>query len=337
MDETALKDTVSDIFKNNRGILATDATSDTMDKRMSSVGIAPTDELRVKFREVLLTTPGISEFIGGVILNDEIIRAKTGNGKAFSELLSEAGIRIGIKVDKKTHDLTNFPGEKIAEGLDGLRDRLKEYKGMNATFAKFRSVIIIGDNTPTQTCIESNAEVLARYAALCQEQTIVPIVEPEVVMEGSHNMERDMEVTTAVLQSTFYYLNRHKVFLPGIILKPNMVLPGKDSGAEVSDSEAAMTTIEVLKRTVPVEVPAIAFLSGGQSPEAATARINEMSKIGNQPWQLSFSFERALEGPALEVWKGLEANTETAQKVFFKRAKLNSTARLGQYSKDLEI
>lgn len=336
MNESALKETIADIFKNNRGILATDATSDTMDKRMSAVGIAPNDEIRVKFREVLLTTPGITEFIGGVILNDEIIRSKTSGGKRFSDLINEQGIRVGIKVDKKTHDMANFPGEKIAEGLDGLRDKLKEYSQMKASFAKFRSVITIGENIPTQTCIESNAEVLARYAALCQEVGMVPIVEPEVIMEGNHSMERDMEVTTATLQSVFFYLARHKVFLQGIILKPNMVLPGKDSGVNVSDSDVAMTTLEVLKRTVPVGVPVVAFLSGGQSPEDATARLNEMSKIGGSAWQLSFSFERALEGPAMEIWKGLDSNISEVQKVFFKRAKLNSAARLGQYTKEME-
>ena len=336
MNEIALKETVSAIFSSNRGILATDATADTMDKRMTASETAPTPELRVKFREVLLTTPGISEFIGGVILNDEIIRAKTSGGENFFDLLDKQGIKVGIKLDKKTHDMANFPGEKIAEGLDGLRDRLKEYKDMKVSFAKFRTVYLINDTTPSQANIESNSEVLARYAALCQEAGIVPIVEPEVLMDGSHAMERCMEVTTAVLRNTFFYLNKHKVSLAGMILKPNMVLPGKDHHSPLSDNEVAITTLEVLKRAVPAEVPVIAFLSGGQEAKFATARINEMVKLGNVPWQLSFSFERALEGPALDIWKGLDSNIESAQKEFFKRAKLNSIARMGQYDPSME-
>jgi len=336
MNEAVLKETVSAIFSSNRGILATDATAETMDKRMTASETAPTAELRIKFREVLLTTPGISEFIGGVILNDEIIRAKTSGGEPFWELVDKAGMKVGIKLDKKTHDMANFPGEKIAEGLDGLRDRLKEYKAMKASFAKFRTVYLINETTPSQANIESNSEVLARYAALCQEAEIVPIVEPEVLMDGSHAMERCMEVTTAVLRNTFFYLNKHKVSLAGMILKPNMVLPGKDNQSSVSDSEVAITTLEVLKRAVPAEVGAVAFLSGGQKANTATARINEMVKVGNVPWQISFSFERALEGPALDIWKGLDANVDAAQKEFFKRAKLNSLARTGQYSGGME-
>lgn len=333
---TLLKDTILEIFKNSRGILATDATEDTMDKRMSDVGIVPTPELRVRFREILLTTPGISEFIGGVILNDEIISSEISGGISFVELLSQQGIKVGIKVDRKTHDFANFPGEKIAEGLDGLRDRFKKYKDLGASFSKFRAVIRIGEGIPTQACIESNAEVLARYAALSQESEIVPIVEPEVVMDGSHPMERCMQVTSAVLQNVFFYLQKHRVDISGMILKSNMILPGKDSGMDVSDKEVAITTLEVLKRKVPEILPVVVFLSGGQSPVSATSRLNEMAKIGGFPWKISFSYERALEGPSLEIWKGLESNVDLARNEFLKRARLNSLALAGRYDLQME-
>ncbi len=232
--------------------------------------------------------------------------------------------------------MANFPGEKIAEGLDGLRDRLKEYKEMGANFAKFRTVITIGQGIPTQTCIDSNSEVLARYAALCQEIDIVPIVEPEVVMDGDHSFQRCEEVTRATLTSVFKYLDDHKVHLSGIILKPNMVLPGSESADSPSLAEISEATLQTLKRTVPSEVTGIVFLSGGQKAEDATLRLNEMNKVNDLSWKLSFSFERALEGPAMEVWKGKEENIENARKEFYKRAKLNSSASQGKYNIQME-
>lgn len=334
------KDTLNKIAKElvspGKGILATDATEESMDKRMRAVGIEPTPELRRRFRELLLTTEGVSEFISGVILNDEIIRQKTSSDKTFQEILIDKGIKVGIKVDKKTHDMANFPGEKIAEGLDGLRGRLKEYQGMGAEFAKFRTVITIGNGIPTQTCIDSNSEVLARYASLCQEANIVPVIEPEVVMDGDHSLQRCEEFTRATLVSTFKFLEDHKVYLPGIILKANMVLPGNKSNDKPSLEDVAEVTLQTLKRIVPREVFCIVFLSGGQDARDATLRLNEMNKVKDLPWPLSFSFERALEGPSLDIWAGDDFNWEKAQNEFYKRAKFNSLAIKGEYSKEME-
>ena len=336
MDKDLLRKIAKQLVAPGKGILATDATEGTVDKRMRAAGIEPTAELRRKFREILLTTPGMSEFISGVILNDEIIRQKTGGDKSFQEIINSQGIKVGIKVDKKTHDMANFPGEKIAEGLDGLRDRLKEYQAMGVSFAKFRTVITIGNGNPTQTCIDSNSEVLARYAALCQETNIVPVVEPEVIMDGDHSLQRCEEVTRATLVSTFKFLEDHKVYLPGIILKPNMVLPGNKSNEIPSLEDIVKATLQTLKRTVPGEVPGIVFLSGGQDARDATLRLNEMNKVKDLPWPLSFSFERALEGPSLEIWAGDDSNWEKVQKEFYKRARLNSLARKGEYEKEME-
>lgn len=331
MDTAVLSETVSQILSNNKGILATDATQGSMDKRMKSVGIEPTDELRRKFREIILTTPGFSEFIGGVILNDEIIRQKVSDGKSFVELLNGQGVAAGIKVDMKAYDMANFPGEKVTEGLDGLRDRFKEYKEMGAKFAKWRAVITIGESIPTQTCIESNAEGLARYAALAQEADIVPIVEPEVVMDGNHSIDRCLEVSSAVLQGVFHYLGNHTIFFPGMLLKPNMILPGEDSEEEPDVAEVAQKTLEVLMKRVPKEVGGVVFLSGGQDDKLATARLNEMNKMGTALWPLSFSFERALEGAALAAWKADDNNVSQAHEVFLTRAQMNSLARKGEY------
>ncbi len=336
MDKDLLQEVAEALVVTGKGIFAADATEGTMDKRLQGVGIIPSQEIRRFFREMLLKTDGVGEYISGVILNDEIIRQKVSDGSTFNDLVSKQGIKVGIKVDKKTHDMANFPGEKIAEGLDGLRDRLKEYKEMGASFAKFRTVITIGQNIPTQTCIDSNSEVLARYAALSQESNIVPIVEPEVVMDGNHSLQRCEDVTRAVLSSTFKYLSDHKVYLKGIILKPNMVLPGSESNESPSVEEVADVTLLVLNRTVPSDVAGVVFLSGGQKAEDATIRLNEMSKVTNLPWKLSFSFERALEGPAMEVWKGKEENITLAQKAFYKRTKLNSLACQGKYLKEME-
>lgn len=319
-----------------KGILATDATEGTMDKRMKAVGIESSPELRKKFRELLLTTEGISEFISGVILNDEIIRQKTSEGVDFVKIVESRGMIAGIKVDKKAYDMANFPGEKIAEGLDNLRDRFTEYKQMGAKFAKWRAVITIGDGIPTDTCIESNAEALARYAALAQEADIVPIVEPEVLMDGNHGIDRCEEVTKKVLKSVFKKLVDHKISFTGMLLKPNVVHPGKDSSEKAENEIVAERTLRTLHETVPEEVTGILFLSGGDSAPEMTQHLDLMNEKGSHPWELSFSFERALEGPALEIWKGDESNWEAAQKVFYKRAKMNSLAREGKYEKEME-
>ncbi|OGI32799.1 MAG: hypothetical protein A2420_01225 [Candidatus Moranbacteria bacterium RIFOXYC1_FULL_44_13] len=333
---SALGETAQKLVADHKGLLATDATEESTNKRMEAVGIKPTAELRKQLRELLLTTDGFEKYVGGVILNDEIICQKTSNNKSFPELLTEKNVLVGIKVDKKCHPLANFPGEKIAEGLDGLRDRLVEYKEMDVSFAKFRTVIVISESIPTQICLDSNAEVLGRYAALCQEAGIVPVVEPEVLMDGNHSLQRCEEVTRATLMSTFKHLEDHKVNLSGMILKPNMVLPGKDSIEIVTIEEMVQSTLDVLKRTVPSEVSGITFLSGGQGAEEATKRLNEMNKTGGLPWPLSFSFERALEGPAMEVWQGKAENKGKAQVVFLHRCKMNYLARKGEYTAEAE-
>jgi fructose-bisphosphate aldolase, class I len=336
VNKDMLKETASGLVSAGKGILATDSTEKTMNKRLKEAGIEQSAEIRRAFRELLLTSENIEEYINGVILNDEIIRQKTSGGAAFPKLLEEKGIAVGIKVDKGAQDMANFPGEKVTDGLDGLRDRLAEYKEMGVSFAKWRAVITIGRDIPTQFCINSNAECLARYAALCQEQDIVPIVEPEVVMDGDHGLERCADVTTSVLRTVFTFLKDHKVQLDGILLKSNMVLPGKESEMMVSDEDAARTTLEVLKRSVPEEVAGIVFLSGGQESVDATRRLNEISRLGDVSHKLSFSFERALMGTALTVYQGKDEMVEPAQKEFIKRARLNSLASQGKYTEEME-
>jgi fructose-bisphosphate aldolase class I len=341
MDEPAkptlsLNDAAKLLVSDTKGILATDATDSTMDKRMTEAGITPTPQLRAKFREILLNTPGYEQYISGVILNDEIIRQSTSSGVTFANLLLQKNILVGIKVDKKTHNLANYPGEKIVEGLDGLRERLVEYKSLGAKFSKWRAVIIIGEKIPTRECIDTNAHATARYAALSQEAGIVPIVEPEVEMKGSHDIERCAQVTAATLRALFYHLNEQKVDLTAMILKINMVLPGSEYITKSTTAEVAQKTLEVMQKSVPPQVPGIVFLSGGQDAVEATGRLNEIVKLANAPWKLSFSFERALEGPALTVWKGLDENITLVQNAFYHRAKMNSLARQGKYSPDLE-
>jgi len=336
MDKGILTKISQELVSPGKGILATDATEATMDKRMEAVGIQPLPELRRKFRELLLTTGGISEFISGVILNDEIIRQKTSQGIDFAKLVVDQGMLCGIKVDKKAYDMANFPGEKIAEGLDGLRERFAEYSKMGAKFAKWRAVITIGEGLPTDVCIESNAESLARYAALAQEADIVPVVEPEVLMDGNHGIDKSEEVTKRVLKIVFKKLLDHRIFLEGMVLKPNIVHPGKESNETVDNETVAEKTLKVLHETVPEEVPGIFFLSGGNAAHEMTGHLDRMNEKGPHPWELSFSFERALEGPALEIWKADDANWEAAQKEFYKRASLNSLARTGKYEKEME-
>src|SRR5262245_61417341 len=303
-----------------KGILAADESSGTIEKRLKSISVPSTEENRRMYREILVTTKGAGDFISGVILFDETIRQKTRDGRSFVEVLEQQGIVPGIKVDKGAKAMANFPGEKITEGLDGLRERLTEYRKVGARFAKWRAVITIGDGIPTRTCIDSNAETLARYAALCQEADLVPIVEPEVLMDGTHTLERHFEVTEQTLRSVFDSLGEHRVVLEGMLLKPNMVLSGKENPKQASVEQVAEATVRCLKRVVPAAVPGIVFLSGGQTDQQATEHLNAMNRFGNLPWQLSFSYGRALQAPVLKAWKGDTANVSAAQTAFHHRA-----------------
>src|SRR6266849_2410486 len=319
-----------------RGILAADESSPTIEKRLKSIGVASTEENRRAYREILFTTAGLGEFISGVILFDETIRQKSRDGRTFVEVLEQQGIVPGIKVDNGAKAMANFPGEKITEGLDGLRDRLTEYRQLGARFAKWRAVISISEKIPTRTCIDANAEALARYAALCQECDLVPIVEPEVLMDGTHTIERHFEVTEQTLRSVFDSLAEHRVALEGMLLKPNMVLSGKECPQQASVQEVAESTVRCMKRVVPAAVPGLVFLSGGQTDLQATEHLNAMNRLEGLPWQLSFSFGRALQAPVLKAWKGEAANLAAAQQAFHHRAWCNSKARFGKYTGDME-
>ena len=319
-----------------KGILAADESSGTIKRRLDSIKVESTEENRRAYRELLLTTSGVEEFISGVILYDETIRQSAKNGKAFPEVLASKGILPGIKVDKGPVDLPGFPGEVVTEGLDGLRQRLAEYVKLGAKFAKWRAVIAIGGGIPTEGCIKANAHALARYAALCQEAGVVPIVEPEVLIDGNHTIERCEEATEATLKTVFAELRSHRIALEGMVLKPNMVLSGKDCPQQASVKEVAERTIACFRRVVPAAVPGIAFLSGGQSAEAATEHLNAMNAMGAHPWEVSFSYARALQDPVMKAWKGEAANVAKAQKIFYHRAKCNGAARSGKYSKEME-
>jgi fructose-bisphosphate aldolase, class I len=319
-----------------KGILAADESSGTIEKRLKSINVPSTEDNRRAYREVLFTTKGVCEFISGVILFDETIRQKTRDGRTFIEALEQQGITPGIKVDKGAKSMANFPSEKITEGLDGLRDRLAEYRQLGARFAKWRAVIAIGEKIPTRICIASNAEALARYAALCQEGDLVPIVEPEVLMDGTHTIERHFEVTQQTLETVFHGLYEHRVVLEGMLLKPNMVLSGKECPQQASVQEVAEATVRCMKRVVPAAVPGLMFLSGGQSDLQATEHLNAMNQLPDLPWQLSFSYGRALQAPVLKAWKGDSANVTAAQQAFHRRAMCNSKARFGKYTEEME-
>ena len=319
-----------------KGILAADESSGTIEKRLKSINVPSTEENRRAYREVLFTTKGAGDFISGVILFDETIRQKTRDGRSFVEALEQQGIVPGIKVDKGAKAMANFAGEKITEGLDGLRERLAEYRRLGARFAKWRAVITIGEKIPTRTCIDANAEALARYAALCQETDVVPIVEPEVLMDGSHTIERHFEVTEQTLRRVFDALAEHRVVLEEMLLKPNMVLSGKECPQQASVEEVAEATVSCMKRVVPAAVPGLVFLSGGQSDQQATEHLNAMNRLEGLPWQLSFSYGRALQAPVLKAWKGDGANVAAAQQAFHHRAWCNSKARFGKYTEDME-
>ncbi|HKJ67304.1 MAG TPA: class I fructose-bisphosphate aldolase [bacterium] len=331
-----LEEIAQQMVAKGKGILAADESTGTITKRLASVDVESTEETRRTYRNLLFTTSGIEENISGVILFDETIRQSADDGTPFPELLSDRRILPGIKVDMKAKPLAGFPGEKVTEGLTGLRERLEEYVELGAKFAKWRAVITIGDGIPTRFCIEANSHALARYAALCQEAGIVPIVEPEVLMDGDHDIERCDEVTTAMLNQLFYDMLEHRVMLEGAILKPNMVLSGKGSPVQADVQEVAERTVRTMRRVVPPAVPGIAFLSGGQSAELATEHLNAMNTMGDHPWNLTYSYGRALQQPTLNEWRGNSAKTEKAQQLLQHRAKCNGAATLGQYSKDME-
>ena len=337
MNIDELKSVAQAIVGKQKGVLAADESSPTIKKRFDSIGVESTEENRRRYREILLTTEGLEQHVGGVILFDETLRQSTRDGVPFAQVLAARGVVPGIKVDKGTKPLPFYPGEKITEGLDGLADRLAEYKQLGARFAKWRAVIEIDENAiPSTFGIRANAQVLARYAALCQSLDLVPIVEPEVLMDGAHGIERCEVVTSAVLEAVFAELDAHRVVFEGMLLKPNMIIPGKKCPQQATAQEVADATIRCMKRYVPAAVPGVVFLSGGQSAEEATDNLNAMNAMGAHPWQVSFSYGRALQAPVLAAWKGVEANAAAAQKALQKRCRLNGLARDGVYARAME-
>ena len=338
MNIQAIIETAKTLVADDKGLLAIDESNPTCNKRFAAAGIPQTVEFRRIYREMIITTPGLGECISGIILYDETIRQQKKDGTLFIKAITDLGIIPGIKVDAGAKDLAGHRGEKITEGLDGLRDRLREYFQIGARFAKWRVVIAIGNGIPSRGCIEANAHALARYAALCQEAGFVPIVEPEVLMDGNHSMEQCFEVTEEVLRTIFRQLYKQRVTLEGMILKPNMVLPGLTCPKQQSVDAVADVTVECLLRAVPAAVPGIAFLSGGQSGELASARLNAMNVRfkSRLPWALAFSFARAIQQPALEIWHGEEANILAAQQALYHRAICNRAARQGKYNVELE-
>jgi fructose-bisphosphate aldolase, class I len=336
MAENGLEQTARALVAPGKGILAADESDGTIKKRFDTIHVESTEENRRAYRELLFTTPGMEEHISGVILYDETIRQTSTKGTPFPELLESKGVIPGIKVDKGAKPLAASPEEKVTEGLDGLRERLNEYRELGAKFTKWRAVIEIGDGIPSHTCIHVNAHALARYAALSEEAGLVPIVEPEVLMDGNHTLERCYSVTEWTLKTTFQELYYQRVELEGMLLKPNMVLSGKDAAEQAGVEEVAEATIRCLKNSVPAAVPGIVFLSGGQSDEIATAHLNAMNALGPHPWELSFSYGRALQAPALKAWAGEESNLSAGQAAFAHRAKMNGLARSGSYSPEME-
>ncbi|MDR2871577.1 MAG: fructose-bisphosphate aldolase class I [Xanthomonadaceae bacterium] len=327
-----LAETAQAMVATGKGIIAIDESSSTIAKRFAAVGIENIEENRRAYRELLLTTPKLDDYISGAILYDETIRQSTKDGVPFAKYMADHGMIPGIKVDKGTYPLAGFPGEVVTEGLDGLRERLEEYYRLGARFAKWRAVINIGDDVPTGTCIEANAHALARYAALCQEQGLVPMVEPEVLMDGEHDIETCYEVTEATLRSLFGALYEHNVLLEGTILKASMVIAGKECKEQASVEEVAESTVMCLKSTVPAILPGIVFLSGGQNDEDATAHLNAMNQMGTHPWPLSFSYGRAMQQAAMKLWsKNMSGNFAKAQETVYARARDNGLAAVGQW------
>jgi len=336
MDKALLSKTAAAMVAKGRGILAADESAGTCETRFKSVGVECTEENRRGYRGLLFTTPGIEEYVSGVILFDETIRQTTSDGIAFPQYLAKKGVIPGIKVDKGAKALALCSGETVTEGLDGLRERLTEYFKLGARFAKWRAVITIGEAIPSHSCLYANAHALARYAALCQEASIVPIIEPEVLLNGSHSVERCEEVSEATLCATYAALTAYNVAIEHLILKASMVVSGRDNKRQAGVDEVAERTVRVLKRTVPAAQPGIVFLSGGQSDEAATAHLNAMNTMRGLPWPLTFSYSRALQNPALKAWSGKMANVQAAQKAFHHRAHMNSLACQGKWKPDLE-
>ena len=337
MNLEQLNKTAEAMVKPGKGILAADESSGTIKKRFDTIGVESTADNRRDYRELLFrSTEAMRNYVSGVILYDETIRQNAKDGTPLVKLIEQAGSIPGIKVDAGAKPLPFCPGETVTEGLDGLRERLNEYHGLGARFAKWRAVIDIGPNIPSYTCIKANAHALARYAALCQEADVVPIVEPEVLMDGDHDIARCAEVTEWVLKEVYLELYYNRVVLEGTVLKPNMVIPGKKSAKKASAEEVAERTIQVLKRCVPAAVPGIAFLSGGQSDEEATAHLDAMNRIGGFPWKLTFSYGRALQAAPQKAWSGRSENVAAAQRAFSHRAKMNGLATLGQWKNDLE-
>jgi fructose-bisphosphate aldolase, class I len=336
MNTVELSATARALVAKNRGILAADESTSTIKKRFDTIKLESTEENRRLYREMLFTAPGAEEYISGVIMYDETLRQKTKDGVSFAAYLAQHGMVPGIKVDMGAKPLAAYPGETITEGLDGLRERLAEYHKLGARFAKWRAVIDIGSAIPSGYAIDANAEALARYATLCQEAGIVPIVEPEVLMDGAHPLERCEEITNVVLDSVFEHLFAARVFLEGMVLKPNMVVPGKKSSQKATPQQVAEATVRTLKRRVPSAVAGIAFLSGGQSPVEATEHLNLMNAAGPLPWPLTFSYGRALQENALSAWGGKPAGYAGGQKALFVRAKLNGLATVGAYKGSME-
>jgi len=336
MDTALLSKTAAAMVAKGKGILAADESSGTCETRFKSINVECTEENRRAYRGLLFTTPGIEQYLSGVILFDETLRQKTNDGVPFGDYLAKKGIIPGIKVDAGAKELPLAPGEKVTEGLDGLPKRLAEYFKLGARFAKWRAVITIGKNLPTHTCIYANAHALARYAAACQEASIVPMIEPEVLLDGDHTAERSEEVHEATLRATYAACAAYNVSVEHLILKTSMVVSGKSNARQAGVDEVAERTVRVLKRTVPAAQPGIVFLSGGQSDEAATAHLSAMAAMKNLPWPLTFSYSRALQNPALKAWKGQAANVGAAQKAFHHRAHMNSLAAQGKWRPDLE-
>jgi fructose-bisphosphate aldolase class I len=334
--DNGLEATARALVAPGKGILAADESFPTIEKRFKTLEIESTEDNRRAYREMLFTTPGIGDHISGVILCDETIRQSASDGTPLPKVLERAGVIPGIKVDTGAKPLAGAEGEKVTEGLDGLRDRLDEYRGLGAKFAKWRAVIEIGDGLPSAYCIHVNAHALARYAALAQESGLVPIVEPEVLMDGDHTIDRCYEVTEATLQAVFNELFSQRIVYERMLLKPNMVISGKDCSEQASPEEVAEATVRCFRSVVPAAVPGIVFLSGGQSDELATANLNAMNRIGPHPWELSFSYGRALQAPALKAWNGEEAKVGAGQEALAHRARLNGAARSGEYTPDME-
>jgi fructose-bisphosphate aldolase class I len=336
MDKSLLSKTAAAMVAKGKGVLAADESSGTCETRFKTVGVACTEESRREYRGLLITAPGAEQYVSGVILYDETIRQKTDEGEPFPNFMARKGIIPGIKVDTGAKNLALCPGEKVTEGLDGLRERLAAYFKLGARFAKWRAVITIGEGIPSHTCLYANAHALARYAALCQEASIVPIIEPEVLLDGGHSIERCEEVTEATLRATYAAMSAHNVLAEAVILKSSMVVSGKHNARQAPVDEVAERTVRVLKRTVPAAQPGVVFLSGGQSDVSATAHLNAMAAMKGLPWPLTFSYSRALQNPALAAWKGQASNVAAAQRAFLHRARMNGLAAQGKWKPELE-